>query len=68
MGMRKPEVRIYQRVLELEGYSADNTVFFDDNANNIEGANQLGITSILVTVITPSLTILRSSYAEIYSP
>ncbi len=49
MGMRKPEGRIYQRVLELEGYSADNTVFFDDNANNIEGANQLGITSILVT-------------------
>ncbi|MCS2168850.1 glucose-1-phosphatase [Scandinavium sp. TWS1a] len=49
MGMRKPETRIYQRVLEAEGFTADNTVFFDDNADNIEGANQLGITSILVT-------------------
>ena len=49
MGMRKPEARIYQRVLESEGFSAADAVFFDDNADNIEGANQLGITSILVT-------------------
>lgn len=49
MGMRKPESRIYQRVLESEGFSAADAVFFDDNADNIEGANQLGITSVLVT-------------------
>lgn len=49
MGMRKPEARIYQRVLESEGFSAADAVFFDDNADNIAGANQLGITSILVT-------------------
>ena len=48
LGMRKPEVRIYQHVLQTEGFSAADTVFFDDNADNIEGANQLGITSILV--------------------
>ncbi len=48
MGMRKPETRIYQQVLALEGFSADDTVFFDDNADNIAGAEQLGITSILV--------------------
>jgi len=49
MGMRKPEARIYQAVLQGEGFSAADAVFFDDNADNIEGANQLGITSILVT-------------------
>lgn len=49
MGMRKPEARIYQQVLAQEGFSADDAVFFDDNADNIAGANQLGITSILVT-------------------
>ena len=49
MGMRKPEARIYQAVLQSEGFSAADAVFFDDNADNIEGANQLGITSILVT-------------------
>ena len=48
LGMRKPEARIYQHVLRAEGFSPDDTVFFDDNADNIEGANQLGITSILV--------------------
>ncbi|SCC53809.1 glucose-1-phosphatase [Kosakonia oryziphila] len=48
MGMRKPEARIYQQVLSLEGFSADDAVFFDDNADNIAGAEQLGITSILV--------------------
>jgi putative hydrolase of the HAD superfamily len=49
MGMRKPEARIYQAVLQAEGFSAADAVFFDDNADNIEGANQLGITSIMVT-------------------
>jgi len=49
MGMRKPEARIYQQVLAQEGYSAADAVFFDDNVDNIEGANRLGITSILVT-------------------
>lgn len=49
MGMRKPEERIYQSVLQQEGFSAADTIFFDDNAENIAGANRLGITSILVT-------------------
>jgi epoxide hydrolase-like predicted phosphatase len=49
MGMRKPEARIYQQVLTLEGFSAADAVFFDDNADNIEGAIQSGITSVLVT-------------------
>ena len=49
MGMRKPEARIYQAVLQEEGFTAADAVFFDDNVDNIEGANQLGITSILVT-------------------
>ena len=49
MGMRKPDVEIYQKLLEEEGFSASEAVFFDDNADNIKGAQQVGITSILVT-------------------
>lgn len=49
MGMRKPEAGIYQQVLTQEGFSADDTIFFDDNAENIAGAERVGITSILVT-------------------
>ncbi|MGQ0415809.1 hypothetical protein ACT4UL_09915 [Bacillus sp. HC-TM] len=29
MGMRKPEARIYQHVLQAEGFSPSDTVFFD---------------------------------------
>ncbi|MFW0976729.1 glucose-1-phosphatase [Leclercia pneumoniae] len=49
MGMRKPEARIYQAVLQAEGFTASDAVFFDDNADNTEGASQCGMTSILVT-------------------
>ncbi|AUX95287.1 glucose-1-phosphatase [Mixta gaviniae] len=49
MGMRKPEARIYQRVLTEEGFSADQAIFFDDNLDNIEAARQLGITAVHVT-------------------
>ncbi len=43
------------------------TVFSDDNADNIEGANQLGITSILVKIKPPSRTISRRCYAKNHS-
>ncbi|QHM73091.1 glucose-1-phosphatase [Mixta intestinalis] len=49
LGMRKPEARIYQHVLEAEGVSADEAVFFDDHPQNIEAARQLGITAVHVT-------------------
>ncbi|CCJ77374.1 glucose-1-phosphatase [Cronobacter muytjensii] len=49
MGMRKPEPEIFQKVLEQEGFSARDAVFFDDNEANIDGARKAGITSILVT-------------------
>ncbi|MBE5253942.1 glucose-1-phosphatase [Mixta mediterraneensis] len=49
LGMRKPEARIYQHVLDTEGVAADQAIFFDDNAQNIEAARALGIESVLVT-------------------
>ncbi|WP_197473363.1 glucose-1-phosphatase [Erwinia sp. HDF1-3R] len=49
MGMRKPEARIYQQVLQEEGVTADRAVFFDDNADNIAAARALGIHSVQVT-------------------
>lgn len=49
MGMRKPDAEIYQKLLESEGFSPDQAVFFDDNADNIKGAQAVGISSILVT-------------------
>lgn len=49
MGLRKPDPAIFQQVLQLEGFSADQAVFFDDNQANIEAARELGIDSVLVS-------------------
>ncbi|UTJ47420.1 glucose-1-phosphatase [Atlantibacter subterranea] len=49
LGARKPEPAIYQKVLEAEGFPASEAVFFDDNADNIKGAQAVGIVSIHVT-------------------
>ncbi len=46
--MRKPEARIWHYVLEHEGFTADQAVFFDDNQANVDAARALGIESVLV--------------------
>lgn len=49
MGVRKPEPEIFLKVLQQEGFSADQAVFFDDNRANIDAATALGINGVLVT-------------------
>ncbi|OJV15421.1 MAG: haloacid dehalogenase [Dyadobacter sp. 50-39] len=48
MGIMKPDTRIYQEVLDKAGIKADETIFLDDNADNIRSAAQLGIETIHV--------------------
>jgi len=48
MGLMKPDTRIYQEVLDKAGLKAEETLFLDDNADNIRGAAQLGIDTIHV--------------------
>lgn len=60
MGMRKPEARIYQQVLNEEGYTAGRAIFFDDNLENIEAARALGIQSVHVT----DASIIPAFFAE----
>ncbi|WP_438288377.1 glucose-1-phosphatase [Edwardsiella tarda] len=48
LGMRKPEAEIYRYVLEQERATAAQTVFFDDNHDNIAAAQALGIRAIQV--------------------
>lgn len=47
MGMRKPEQRIFKEVLADAGLKADETLFIDDNKNNIKSAKKCGIQTIL---------------------
>lgn len=41
--LRKPDAKIYQRILELMEVKADEAIFVDDFSENIAGANEAGI-------------------------
>lgn len=43
----KPDKRIYQVLLDRYKLNAEESVFIDDNANNIEAAKELGFKAIL---------------------
>ena len=45
----KPDRRIYRILLDRYGLKPEETVFFDDNTNNIKVANEIGIHGILFT-------------------
>jgi putative hydrolase of the HAD superfamily len=46
---RKPEAEIFEQVLEENGLVAEQTLFLDDNALNVEGAKSVGIKTVHVT-------------------
>jgi putative hydrolase of the HAD superfamily len=48
LGMRKPDVEIYKYVLEKNGLKSDETIFLDDNPDNIQGAARAGIHTFFV--------------------
>jgi putative hydrolase of the HAD superfamily len=52
MGLVKPNPLIYHQVLKENNLKAEEVVFFDDNAANIESASTLGIDSTLIDPTT----------------
>ncbi|TAG69800.1 MAG: hypothetical protein EAZ26_06650 [Runella slithyformis] len=58
MGLMKPDPAIYLRVLEEGGMLASETLFLDDNADNIKSAQSLGIQTIQVQKPTTILEYL----------
>jgi putative hydrolase of the HAD superfamily len=48
MGLVKPDTAIYQQVLNEQGFSAEEVLFFDDNVANINSAKSMGIQSYLI--------------------
>lgn len=49
VNMRKPNEEIFRLVLEEQNLKPEETLFLDDNADNIIGASRLGIHAIRVT-------------------
>lgn len=48
INMRKPDIEIYQYVLDTMQVNATDAVFFDDNEHNINSARTLGIEAVLI--------------------
>jgi glucose-1-phosphatase len=48
IGLRKPEAAAYDHVVQAIGIPASRIVFFDDIAENIEGARARGLTAVHV--------------------
>ncbi len=48
LGLRKPEVASYLKVLEEENLNAAETLFIDDTITNIEGAEKAGLQTIFL--------------------
>ena len=49
MHCSKPSEEIYRKMLELGNMRAEETLFVDDGAKNIEAAARAGIQTLLVT-------------------
>jgi putative hydrolase of the HAD superfamily len=49
IGLRKPDAAAYDHVVKAIGVPAPRIVFFDDLADNIEGARARGLTAVHVT-------------------
>jgi glucose-1-phosphatase len=49
IGLRKPDAAAYDHVVKAIGVPAQRIVFFDDLAENIEGAKARGLTAVHVT-------------------
>ena len=50
MGMRKPEKRIFNRVVEEMNFDPSQTLFIDDSPQHVEGAKAIGLKAMLLEV------------------
>jgi HAD superfamily hydrolase (TIGR01509 family) len=49
IGLRKPDAAAYDHVIRAIGVPASRILFFDDLAENVEGARARGLTAVHVT-------------------
>ncbi|HEV7349841.1 HAD family phosphatase [Telluribacter sp.] len=63
MGLMKPDPEIYHQVLLEAGIRAEETLFLDDNADNIRAAAEIGIHTIHVQKPTTILDYLKDYVA-----
>jgi putative hydrolase of the HAD superfamily len=60
IGLIKPSVDIYKHVLKSSDLLPQETLFLDDNFDNIQAASSIGIQAIQVTEKEDMLSILKN--------
>ena len=60
IGLRKPDAEAYDHVVQAIGVPAGRIVFFDDLAENIEGARERGLKAVLVNSAEDVATALEA--------
>lgn len=60
VGMRKPEPRIYKHVLQHQNIISGSVVFLDDNVENLQAAQTLGIHTIHIQHAEQVFTIFKN--------
>ena len=64
IGLRKPAVEAYEKVCSMIGVAPQRIAFFDDLAENVEGARRAGLTAFHV----PSFDHTRRAAAHLLGP
>ena len=49
LGVKKPDLEFFQKVVDIIGAPSSNIIFWDDDKENVEGAKKLGIQSYVYT-------------------
>jgi len=62
---RKPEVEIYEKVMGIANIEAHESIFFDDNQENIRAAKRAGLHGVLVDPLDEILRIVPATLAEL---
>ena len=58
----KPDARIYRVLLSRYGLNAGESLFFDDNQSNVEGARAVGMESVRFVSAHQAESVLREDY------
>jgi putative hydrolase of the HAD superfamily len=60
LGILKPDPAIYRACLDALGCRAERTLFFDDRANNVEAARDLGMEAYIFESVGQARAIVRA--------
>jgi len=68
MGMQKPNLDIYQEVIKANGLDPSQSLFIDDNADNVAAAKKVGLHAVQHDPQTEIIEMLEGYIADLLEP